>query len=146
MKSSLRFLTVLATAMTLALATGCGEKEDAGSKAPVVPKKPKPVATTEAAAPSNPSAAEPPPAPVPAQPAESTAATTSTAPPPPFKFDESDALTQLVNEYKVQRGRFPKSLDELVTAGLTARLPAPPAGKSFVLVKVGEDSMKVQIR
>jgi hypothetical protein len=42
-------------------------------------------------------------------------------------------LTQAVRKFSAEQRRVPGSLDELVPAGYLKQLPAPPAGKTFVI-------------
>jgi hypothetical protein len=42
-------------------------------------------------------------------------------------------LTQALRKFSAEQRRVPKSLDELVSAGYLAQVPAAPPGKAFVI-------------
>ena len=88
-------------------------------------------------------------------PAEVTTTTTTTAPPPPIDIaapppltataantaapavevaskDALEVVTHAAQSFFIANDRAPKSLEELVSAGLLRKLPTPPEGKKYV--------------
>jgi hypothetical protein len=52
-------------------------------------------------------------------------------------------LTQAVRKFSAEKRRVPASLDELVSAGYLAQLPASPVGKKFV---IDQKELKVAVK
>jgi len=50
----------------------------------------------------------------------------------PGSMSKADALNLVVNDFKVQYGRPPQNLEELISKKLIARLPQAPEGMKFV--------------
>ncbi len=48
------------------------------------------------------------------------------------KTTDVASLTQAIQSFSVDKGRFPKDLNELVQEKYLPRLPAPPTGSKFV--------------
>jgi hypothetical protein len=110
----------LALILTVALfAAGCGKKE---SPKPVVNAPPESQTATQAAAPN----AAAPQTPLPAQ-ANPTVASGVEADPGIIQ-----RLNQAVMGFRLQKNRYPTSVEE-VAAFANIQLPPPPAGKKYVL-------------
>ncbi|MEW6306721.1 MAG: hypothetical protein AB1705_24910 [Verrucomicrobiota bacterium] len=151
-------LVVAASLSVAAFIVGCGPQENSapapqGGSAPSAPA----VAPAAADAPPPPPAAPEPPAPTPGAPAQAAptvdAPTASPGTDPLFYFRRSEdgtrqlndleALQQAVDAYSKRAGISPdadtpalpnlKDLSDLVKAGLLKSLPAPPAGKKYVV-------------
>lgn len=61
---------------------------------------------------------------------------TATATPAVKEQVDLAELSQLLRQYIALKKQTPKDLSELVSSGFINRLPAPPAGKKFVVVQM----------
>jgi hypothetical protein len=98
-----------------------------------VKSKPAPPAFTPADPPAPAPSMEAPAPPTDAPPAPSLAAPPSPDSPEPKEEPSITALNEAVNAYIMGELKEPKSLEDLVKAGVIKRLPTPPPGKKFAL-------------
>ncbi|MEW6305443.1 MAG: hypothetical protein AB1705_18355 [Verrucomicrobiota bacterium] len=132
---SVGFAAVCAASLTL---VGCGKSE-----APASAPAPKPAASgpmvslTAPAAPEAPAAIGAPVAAAPATEAVDPNANVEVKEDPGI-LTKAQALNLVVADFKVQYGRLPRNLDELVSSKLVPRLPEAPAGKKFALNEEGQ--------
>jgi hypothetical protein len=94
------------------------------------------------------------PAPVPPPPGPAAAEPVSPPPPAPTAVPEAvpsdqaalaellGQLTQVARKFAAEQQRVPQSLDELVSRGYLARVPAAPSGKAFTITR----QLQVELR